>query len=586
MALSQTQISQLYVAIFNRASEGEGNSYWQAFDSAPEVATAMLATPDAQQYFGSSIDTNQAFIETIYLNTLNKTPADDQAGIDYWVGQLDSGASRGQVVSDLVAAVESYADSTDPATARAYNQFTNRVEVSNYTADNLQEAPDDYATSLNFGAGLIVTDDDATVASAQTKVDVASGEFMLVADAASVNEGESVSFTLSNGTPNTEYAYKVEGNGAVGEVAAVTTDANGSATITVAASDVLGADAPFSVSIIGEGLSSEVTAVAVNDAPELTGDAAITGAGTEDAAVTVAASDLLAGYTDEEGDTLSVANVVADNGATVTDDGNGTYTIEPAADFNGEVTVSYDVTDGTDATAASWTVDFAAVNDAPTTSDATAAATEAGNAVEGQLVAEDVDGDDLSFTLDTAVEGLTLNADGSYSFDPSANTAVQALTYKDDPLDVVANYTVDDGNGGTAQGTLTIAVEPTPLTFTLEQSTAKVEEGSVVEYTIVASEPVQEDFAGEIQIALEAGDTAALEDFGSGSFNPQPVTIAAGETTSTVATITPKNDAATELPETFTATATVAGFVVEDIQTTVQDPSSVGGLGQTFTLTT
>lgn len=29
MALTQEQVSQLYVAIFNRASEGEGNEYWQ-----------------------------------------------------------------------------------------------------------------------------------------------------------------------------------------------------------------------------------------------------------------------------------------------------------------------------------------------------------------------------------------------------------------------------------------------------------------------------------------------------------------------------------------------------------------------------
>lgn len=179
MALSQTQISQLYVAIFNRASEGEGNTYWQtssSTDSIADVATQMLATPDAQQYFGSSLDTNQAFIEAIYLNTLNKTPADDQAGIDYWVGQLDAGVSRGQVVSDLVAAVETYADavadgSADAKTIEAFNQFNNRVEVSNYTADNLQEVPADYATSLNFAEDLTVTADDATVASAQSQVD-------------------------------------------------------------------------------------------------------------------------------------------------------------------------------------------------------------------------------------------------------------------------------------------------------------------------------------------------------------------------------------------------------------------------------
>jgi len=380
----------------------------------------------------------------------------------------------------------------------------------------------------------------------------------------------------------------VEGDGAADTVATVTTDANGAATITVEASDVLSVDGSIDVSIVGEGLSASATATAVNDAPELTGDAAAAGAADEDNAETVSASDLLAGYTDEEGDALSVENVVADNGATVTDNGDGTFTIEPAADFNGEVVVSYDVTDGTDSTAASWSIDFAPVNDAPTVENAevTETATEAGDVVVGQLEASDVDGDELTFTLDAPVEGLTLNADGSYSFDPAQNTAAQALTYTDEPLEVVATYTVSDGNGGEAQGSLTVTVEPTPLTFTLESTVDTVEEGSEVGYTIVASEAVQEEFTGEIQIALEDGDTASLNDFGSGSFNPQPVTIAEGETTSTVATITPTNDAETETPETFTATATVDGYDIESIETTVQDPSSVGGLGQTFTLTT
>ena len=67
MALTQTEVSELYVAIFNRASEGKGNIYWQT--NQPDMATtatAMLNTDDAKAYFGSSLDTDQAFIELIY----------------------------------------------------------------------------------------------------------------------------------------------------------------------------------------------------------------------------------------------------------------------------------------------------------------------------------------------------------------------------------------------------------------------------------------------------------------------------------------------------------------------------------------
>ena len=164
MALTKTQISELYVAIFNRASEGDGNSFWQktGLDSSA-TADEMLATSDAQAYFGDSLASNQDFIEHIYLNTLNKTVEDDAEGISYWVDLLDNGATRGEVVVGLVEAVASYADSTDPVTKAAHDQFMNRVEVSDYMADTVSAAPSDYETSTSFGGDLVVTDDATTV---------------------------------------------------------------------------------------------------------------------------------------------------------------------------------------------------------------------------------------------------------------------------------------------------------------------------------------------------------------------------------------------------------------------------------------
>lgn len=183
MALTQTQVSQLYVAIFNRASEGSGNAYWQGQGDMAAVAAAMLATPDAQSYFGDSLDSDQAFIEHIYLNTLNKTVEDDADGIAYWVGQLEAGATRGSVVAELVQAIESYGpegenyDPEDAATVAAYTQFTNRVEVSNYMADTVQNPPADYAQSTAFDQDLVVTDDPDSVTSAKTDVDeLAAGD--------------------------------------------------------------------------------------------------------------------------------------------------------------------------------------------------------------------------------------------------------------------------------------------------------------------------------------------------------------------------------------------------------------------------
>ncbi|HKK99986.1 MAG TPA: DUF4214 domain-containing protein [Desulfotignum sp.] len=177
MALDQTQVSQLYVAIFNRASEGEGNAFWQTQPDMASAAAAMLDTPDARAYFGTSLDSSQAFIEHIYQNTLNKTIADDAEGIAFWTGLLDAGKTRGEVVAELVGVIENYApdgpnyDPADTATVAAYDQFANRVEIANYMADNIYETPLDYATSTAFDKDMPVTNDRATVSEAKSRID-------------------------------------------------------------------------------------------------------------------------------------------------------------------------------------------------------------------------------------------------------------------------------------------------------------------------------------------------------------------------------------------------------------------------------
>jgi hypothetical protein len=192
MALDQTQISQLYVAIFNRASEGEGNAYWRNHPdliAMGDVAAAMLDTTDAQAYFGSSLDTNQAFIEHIYLNTLNKTSEEDATGIAYWTDLLNSGMSRGDVVVQLVSVIKDYApgeplyNPEDTATIVAYNQFANRVTVSNYMAAKIFNTPDDYGTITAFDKQLPVTDDNSSMTAAMQRIDnmaVSSGSNTLI----------------------------------------------------------------------------------------------------------------------------------------------------------------------------------------------------------------------------------------------------------------------------------------------------------------------------------------------------------------------------------------------------------------------
>jgi uncharacterized protein DUF4214/hemolysin type calcium-binding protein len=169
MALSKTQVSQLYVSLFGRASEGDGNTYWQTAPASTGMdvaADTMLGTDAAIAYFGPTLDDNQKFIEHIYLNTLGKTYAQDPEGVDFWVNELNSGKSKGEVVAALVLAAQ------DPGNAGpAQDQFNNKVVVSDYSADTIAE----YSVAIPFSDFIAgVTDDPATVSTAKESVDEAA----------------------------------------------------------------------------------------------------------------------------------------------------------------------------------------------------------------------------------------------------------------------------------------------------------------------------------------------------------------------------------------------------------------------------
>ena len=136
-------------------------------DDMVTAANTMLATGAAQTYFGATLNDSLAFISFIYENTLGKTYAEDPDGVNYWVGELASGKSKGEVVATLINAC------MDPQYAGlpAQDRFINKVTVCNYTADTIKTVPDvnDLSAFVNFISD--VTDDAATVVTAKTAVD-------------------------------------------------------------------------------------------------------------------------------------------------------------------------------------------------------------------------------------------------------------------------------------------------------------------------------------------------------------------------------------------------------------------------------
>src|SRR6185436_9227237 len=101
--------------------------------------------------------------------------------------------------------------------------------------------------------------------------------------------------------------------------------------------------------------------------------------------------------------------------------------------------------------------------------------------ITGSVASNDSDVDDgatLSYSLNAPVAGLTLNANGGYSFDAS-NAAYQHLA-QGATTDVVANYTVTDEHGATATSSLTIT-----LTGTNDKPTAAAAANSGNEDTTI-----------------------------------------------------------------------------------------------------
>jgi len=168
-SLTKKQVSQLYVSVFGRASEGEGNAYWRNDPLSTDMATTantMLATDAAKEYFGSALNDNLSFIRHIYLNTLGKAYDDDPDGINYWVSQLAT-KSKGEVVSALIVAAQSLENA-----GAAQDQFNNKVAVSDYCADRI-EAFTDFDAFIGFISS--VTDDWTTVINAQNLIDTSAG---------------------------------------------------------------------------------------------------------------------------------------------------------------------------------------------------------------------------------------------------------------------------------------------------------------------------------------------------------------------------------------------------------------------------
>ncbi|EKO3809457.1 tandem-95 repeat protein [Vibrio harveyi] len=250
---------------------------------------------------------------------------------------------------------------------------------------------------------------------------------------------------------------------------------NGNGTYTFAPNENFNGDVNFSFDV-SDGTDTvsaniDVSVTPVDDAP-VSGNLAYSV--NEDGSIRLSQEQLLSQASDVEGDALTASNLSVDGNATVTQNDDGSFTITPDADFNGDIDISFDISDGTNTVQATADLTVNPINDLPVPQDQQFSVEEDGTLqfTDADLLAgaTDIEGDDLSVT-GISYEGtdgvLTDNGDGTYSFAPnenfngdvnfsfdvsdgtdtvSANVDVSVTPVNDPPVAGSTSYTVHEDN--------------------------------------------------------------------------------------------------------------------------------------------
>lgn len=99
-AKNAADVNELYQALLGRAADDSGASTWTDLlangGSLADVAAAIAVSSEAQTLDQSNGD----FIRELYSNVLGRDA--EQQDLDFWVSSLYNGASRSEVVSDII----------------------------------------------------------------------------------------------------------------------------------------------------------------------------------------------------------------------------------------------------------------------------------------------------------------------------------------------------------------------------------------------------------------------------------------------------------------------------------------------------
>jgi VCBS repeat-containing protein len=210
-------------------------------------------------------------------------------------------------------------------------------------------------------------------------------------------------------------------------------------------------------SATSEPVTVTINVTPVNDAPVAAADSYQVN---EDGTLTVQApAGVLANDTDVDSATLSASRVTGPANGTLMLNPNGSFSYTPNANYNGTDSFTYKAGDGSaNSQPVTVTINVASVNDAPTANADGGFDTPFNTPLlksPAELLANDtdLDGDTLTFvSVQDAVHGTLEMQDGQILFRPETGYSGPA-SY---------TYTVSDGKGGFATGTVQIVVGEGP----------------------------------------------------------------------------------------------------------------------------
>ncbi|EAQ11253.1 Hint domain-containing protein [Maritimibacter alkaliphilus HTCC2654] len=476
--------------------------------------------------------------------TLTYTPDPDYFGTDSFTytivdsqGATDTATVTVNVTQDGVNTVDAVDDmaQTDPNTAvnvpvlandtdpegdtfsvTSFGQGTNGT-VTTGPGGTLTYTPDtDFTGTDSFT--YTITDDQGATDTATVTVSVGMGPMNsvdAVDDAYTIDEDTTliVDLTANDSDPEgddftvTSVGTPTNGTATLNPDGTVTykpnLDFTGTDTFTYTVTDDQGATDTATVT---------VTMTPVNDAPDAEDDVRVIDEGT------TLTFDPRTNDEDPDGDPLTIIDVGTATNGTVTDNGDGTVSYTPTADFTGTDTFEYTISDGnglTDTATITVVVQDDGNNQNTTEAVDDAFATDLNTAVAGNVLANDTDpeGDPQTVTSNTNPSNgsVVVNANGAFIYTPDTGfTGTDTFT-----------YTIADDQGATDTATVTVSVgvDAPPLA---NDDTANVPINATVTIDVLANDtdPDGDDANLQVISAVASEGSVVINPDGTLTYTP------------------------------------------------------------------